>query len=347
MEQSKIISFIIPAYNSEKYLYKCLNSFLLNENTNSKMEVIIVNDGSTDGTEKIGNDFAKKYPQIFQVVSKKNGGHGSAVNEGTKKAKGLYLKVIDSDDWILTENLENYISALESISADVVLTPYFFYNIQTHSLQPCSYSDKNIPSKLTLNDVCEKWTDVKELFTIHGITYRTEFYRQNSKTLPEHIFYDDQIYTTVPCCYSKCIYYCPIFLYIYRIGDSSQSVSEKNQAIRNTHLKKIILSMSQDYKQHKEQFLEYEGEFYLEKMKIVLLSYYRVTCLLLSDRRQGRKKAKHMNAYMKQLIPELWQSTKMKYNIFVFLSLLHFSSRQYQYVLNSIIYRHIKKYQNS
>ncbi len=71
MDQFKIISFIIPTYNSEKYLYKCLNSFLLNENTNSKIEVIIVNDGSTDGTEKIGNDFAKKYPQIFQVVSKK------------------------------------------------------------------------------------------------------------------------------------------------------------------------------------------------------------------------------------------------------------------------------------
>lgn len=101
----KIISFIIPSYNVEQYLEKCLSSFL-NPQAIEQMEVIIVDDGSKDRTARIAEDYVKQYPELFRLISKENGGHGSAINAGTAAAVGRYLKVIDADDWVVTENLK-------------------------------------------------------------------------------------------------------------------------------------------------------------------------------------------------------------------------------------------------
>ena len=342
MAQTKTISFIIPAYNSENYLYRCLNSFLYTENTNSKIEVIIVNDGSTDRTEEIGMGFVRRNPDIFKIINKRNGGHGSAINEGASSAKGTYLKVVDSDDWIITKNLESYISMLEATAADVILTPYLFYNIQDQVSRPCSYFSKYSSSFFTLSDVCGHWHDIKELFTIHGITYRTEFYREKSRKLTENVFYDDQEYTTIPCCYAKTRYFSSIFLYVYRIGDQGQSISEKNQAMRIEHLEKVVLSMGRYYGQSRERLQPAEKMFYLYKMEIALLSYYRVSCLLLPNRKQGREKAGQMNRKVKDSIPDLWKKMVVKYYIFILFNILHFSSHKYQAIINSNFYNHIK-----
>lgn len=343
MAQIKTISFIIPAYNSEKYLYKCLNSFLYTENTNSKIEVIIVNDGSTDRTEEIGMGFVRRNPDIFKIINKRNGGHGSAINEGASSAKGTYLKVVDSDDWIITKNLESYISMLEATAADVILTPYLFYNIQDQVSRPCSYSSKYSSSFFTLSDVCGHWHDIKELFTIHGITYRTEFYREKSRKLTENVFYDDQEYTTIPCCYAKTLYFSSIFLYVYRIGDQGQSISEKNQAMRIEHLEKVVLSMGRYYGQSRERLQPAEKMFYLYKMEIALLSYYRVSCLLLPNRKQGRRAARRMNAVTKVWGCSLWKRIRGKYHVFILLNWFHISSEQYRFLLDSGFYRRVRK----
>ena len=101
---SKIVSFIIPSYNVEQYLRTALDSFLLDE-VLEKIEVIVVDDGSKDSTAEIAREYVKRKPEVFRLLQKENGGHGSAINEGTRIAVGKYLKVIDADDWVITENL--------------------------------------------------------------------------------------------------------------------------------------------------------------------------------------------------------------------------------------------------
>ena len=64
------------------------------------MEIIIVDDGSSDRTAEIADDYAEKYPTIVKAIHQENGGHGQAVNTGIKNATGLYFKVVDSDDWV-------------------------------------------------------------------------------------------------------------------------------------------------------------------------------------------------------------------------------------------------------
>lgn len=83
----KIISFAVPCYNSAEYMRKCVDSLL---SGGEDVEVIIVNDGSKDGTLEIARGYAEKYPDIVKVIDKENGGHGSGVNAGLKAATGLY-----------------------------------------------------------------------------------------------------------------------------------------------------------------------------------------------------------------------------------------------------------------
>src|SRR5699024_1030597 len=92
----KYISFAIPCYNSEAYMEKAVNSILVG---GEDVEIIIVNDGSKDGTQEIAEKYQEKYPTIVKAVKKENGGHGDAVNCGLEHAAGKYFKVVDSDDW--------------------------------------------------------------------------------------------------------------------------------------------------------------------------------------------------------------------------------------------------------
>ena len=93
----KYLTITVPCFNSEKYLRRCMDSLIIGGND---VEIIVVDDGSTDQTGEIADLYAKCFPDIVTVVHKENGGHGSGVNTGLKLAKGRYFKVVDSDDWL-------------------------------------------------------------------------------------------------------------------------------------------------------------------------------------------------------------------------------------------------------
>ena len=92
----KLLSVTVPCYNSEDYMENCIHSLLTG---GPEVEIIIVDDGSTDRTGEIADKYAKDYPDIVKVVHQENGGHGEAVNTGLRYAEGLFFKVVDSDDW--------------------------------------------------------------------------------------------------------------------------------------------------------------------------------------------------------------------------------------------------------
>ena len=126
----KRLSFVIPAYNSEAYLEKCLSS-MLEPSVLEDLEIIVVNDGSTDATEKIALDFCGRYPGTVRLITQKNLGHGGALNTGCAAAQGKYLKVVDADDWVERKSLPALIKALETCDSDVVLTHNRTVNIPT------------------------------------------------------------------------------------------------------------------------------------------------------------------------------------------------------------------------
>ena len=113
------VSIIIPIYNAEKYLYRCLQS-ILSQKYND-WEAILVNDGSTDASLEICNSFLNNAELKFRLISQPNSGVSVARNEGLSHASGEYVMFLDSDDYMLPEMCEIMVNALETKNADIVV----------------------------------------------------------------------------------------------------------------------------------------------------------------------------------------------------------------------------------
>ena len=123
-----MVSIVIPIYNSENYLEECIESILNQKYDLDKIQIILVNDGSTDNSLKICKKYAKKYDNIL-IIDQKNSGVSSARNNGIKKSKGKYITLLDSDDLISRNTIHNLINFFEKNydSVDIITYPIYFY----------------------------------------------------------------------------------------------------------------------------------------------------------------------------------------------------------------------------
>ena len=107
----KLLSVIIPTYNMELYLRRCLDSLLVSGENMALLEVLIINDGSMDASSAIAHTYESDYPQTFRVIDKANGNYGSCINRGLKEARGQFVRILDADDYYQTGNLDQFFSA--------------------------------------------------------------------------------------------------------------------------------------------------------------------------------------------------------------------------------------------
>ncbi|MBO4991598.1 MAG: glycosyltransferase family 2 protein, partial [Firmicutes bacterium] len=217
----KLLTFVIPAYNSEQFLDKCITSMLAAEIL-EQLEIIVVNDGSTDGTVQIAENYCTNYPDVVRLISQENKGHGGALNTGCAAAQGKYLKVIDADDWVETQNLSIFFRYLGHCDSEVVLTHHHTIDISNGEIKNWRNYPDEFGKRYSFTDVMSSWKSFDRSLTFHGITYRTDFYQKYAKPLPEHVFYEDHEYATFPCCMAESITCFDLFIYDYRIGDVNQ-----------------------------------------------------------------------------------------------------------------------------
>lgn len=121
----KILTVVVPTYNAEKYLRDNLESFEIPE-LMQDIEILIVNDGSTDHSLEIAREYAERYPDTYRVITKENGGHGSGINCGIEYALGSYFKVVDADDWVGKEAFVSLVRTLKTSDADVVYSGFLW-----------------------------------------------------------------------------------------------------------------------------------------------------------------------------------------------------------------------------
>ena len=224
----KLLSVAIPCYNSEAYMSKCINSLLIG---GEEVEIIIVDDGSSDRTAEIADDYAEKYPTIVKAIHQENGGHGQAVNTGIKNATGLYFKVVDSDDWV---NQDAYYEVLKTLyeltrGAETVdlLISNFVYEKQGVTRKKVMQYRHCFPTNQIFG-----WDEVRHMkkgqyLLMHSMIYRTKLLHDCGMELPKHTFYVDNLFAFEPLPYVKNLYYLDVNFYRYFIGRDDQSVNEK------------------------------------------------------------------------------------------------------------------------
>ena len=224
----KLLTITIPCYNSQEYMEHAINSALIG---GDDIEIIIVDDGSSDNTLQIAKQYEEKYPSIVRAIHKENGGHGSAVNTGIDNAEGVYFKVLDSDDWLDAYSLQRVLQLLremitDGIGLDMVISNYVYEKPSVHKHKVMSYNIA-IPKDKVIS-----WKDfrhfrVSQNLLMHSIIYRTKLLRDCGLRLPEHTFYVDNIYVYKPLPSVKTLYYMDVDFYRYFIGREDQSVNEK------------------------------------------------------------------------------------------------------------------------
>ena len=335
----KLLSFIIPSYNCQAYLEKCLVS-MLHPELLEQLDIIVVNDGSQDGTAAIAEKFAAAYPGTVRLINQENKGHGGALNTGCAAAQGKYLKVIDADDWVETDNLPAFLSFLEGCDSDVVLTHHYTRDISNGQVKQWKSYPRQFEKAYTLAQIMECPGNFDRSLTFHGVTYRTDFYRARAMQLSEKVFYEDHEFATVPCCFASCVTPLDLFIYHYRIGDVEQSVSQANQLKRLSHMETVLNRLVREYN---ALDLSGGGRAYFEmKAQVVLLSYITTVMLVEPNRSKGRKLGQAMMQTFKTQLPGAYHRSVNQYRIFRLMNRLHISKSTWDQLLNSRLYRRIR-----
>lgn len=221
-----LLSVIVPAYNMEAYLGVCLFS-LLNHKQRSRMEVLVVNDGSKDATLNVAQEYQDCYPPIVRVIDKNNGGHGSCINVALKEARGKYVRVVDSDDWVVSENLGRMISRLEGEDADCVLTYAQYDYVEDGSAAAVIAYDNLIDGqKRTFDEMLFAGYDFKGYGPIlPTASWKREILLQSDVFLPEGVAYGDMLWNVLPLRRAESVVLYDLDIYRYTMGRPGQTVS--------------------------------------------------------------------------------------------------------------------------
>lgn len=234
----KLLSIIVPSYNMEKYLPKCLGSLVVDDaDMLNRLDVIVVNDGSKDRTSEIAHEFESKYPGIFRVIDKANGNYGSCINAALPTAKGRFVKILDADDTYDTAAFGRYLKELANLppTTDMVMNDWVQVDEKGGVTNSTTYP---LPTDV-LFGVGECVKHVRWM-AMHAVAFRTSLLGEIGYVQTEGISYTDLEWVYLPVAFAREIRYVKQFVYRHWVGRSGQTV-ERKTVIKNRWMQDEIL----------------------------------------------------------------------------------------------------------
>lgn len=326
----KVLTVSIAAYNVESYIRRTLES-LIKADGDNRLEVIIVDDGSTDNTSGIAEEFCKKYPHVFKLIKKSNGGYGSTINASLKYATGKYFKLLDGDDWFQSEILCLYLDYLEGADSDIVLSPYKIIYMPDRKVDI-----KDSHKEMSLSTQSFEGGEIKSSVTHQELVVKTDMLKEHSVHITENCFYTDQEFVFQSLLFSKSITRFGIPVYCYQIGRQGQSVGI--EGLRKHH-KDTMMVANNLYRMYSTGFNPAEPE----KNIILQIKLLRATGLVYKanivrlDVKNAKDELYQFDLSMKNCYPEIYSMTN-KIRIVKLLRLFKFKAFQ----IVRIIYFNLK-----
>lgn len=260
---NKVVSIILPTYNMEKYLHKCLDSLIVSDENMELLEVLVINDGSKDASSQIAHEYETKYPQTFRVVDKENGNYGSCINRGLKEATGKYVKVLDADDYYDNEIFSQFLAYLCQVEADLIIND--FCTIDENGAITETYTfDLSTSKTFTLRDIPPLMV---EWLWHHGITYKTKILQSINYWQTEGISYTDDEWVFMPMIAVHTVLYFPHMMYHYLLGREGQTFDPN--VMKSSFDKRVIVgkSMAKFYGKVQKELSDDVSSFMTEKLK--------------------------------------------------------------------------------
>lgn len=221
----KLLTIVVPTYNMQDYLRRCLDSLLLPKDQIEKLEVLVINDGSKDNSSNIAHEYQTNYPTIFRVIDKENGNYGSCINVGLKEATGKYFKILDSDDWYDTKELSHFLDKLNVIDTDAVFTNFTIVSKEDKK----TYSAKNVDfsAVYSFDTFSFKTSANQNIFCMHSLCFKLSLLRNVKLNLQEGISYTDNEFCYYPLVKAKDFTFIDNNLYLYNVSRDEQTISKE------------------------------------------------------------------------------------------------------------------------
>ncbi len=300
---NKLLSIVIPTYNMQNYLHRCLDSLLLPDTQIEQLEVLVINDGSKDNSSVIAHEYETEHPNTFRVIDKENGNYGSCINRGLKEATGKYIKILDADDWFDTSEFSRYMDELQHIEADMILTNHQVVDDAGNLASKYSYNIE--PNKLF---AFQEYKEPGVYFAMHSITYRTQMLREIKYRQTEGISYTDTEWVFYPQHGVQSCIYLPFDVYRYVVGREGQTMDAKVLLKSVSHYDKLLRAMV-DFANHLSDQAKQLYTYQRIEAQIAHLSMgvYR-TCLVLQDADNYDKALiKAFDDFMKHERPQVYK----------------------------------------
>ncbi len=287
------VSIIVPFYNVENYIEKCLQS-LVNQ-TLEDVEIILVNDGSQDGTEEIAKQFVEKYPNKIIYLEKENGGLSDARNYAIPHAKGEYIAFLDSDDYVETNMYEEMYNKAKKEDLDYVECDFLW-----------EYPNKTLESK------GKQYNNKKEMFIYTRVVtwnklIKREIVQDNHLEFPKGYRYEDVefFYKLLPLIHHYGIVQKPFVHYVQR----ENSISN----VQNTRTKEIIDVLGHVMKYYKTNnlFEEYKEEIEYTYARYVLCSSM-LRMVMIEDKKERKEIIKFAWKSLNTQFPNWKKNTYLK-----------------------------------
>lgn len=224
--EQPLLTIAMSSYNVRNYILNGIASIKRQPYTND-IEVIVVDDGSTDDSVKVVKQFntflEKQGVRSIKIIKKRNGGHGSTINEAVKAASGKYFRLLDADDYYSTPNFMAFLEQLKDCSSDLVLSDYTEDVLSPYHFNAVSPYRESLSSKKARPVSRVAFPGVGPLLAT--TTIKTKLLQANHELIDEKSFYVDMEYNFINYSISDTISYIPENIYIYLIGRKNQSMA--------------------------------------------------------------------------------------------------------------------------
>ncbi len=249
-----ILSIIIPVYKVEKYIRKCLDSIFSQQYDKSKVEIIVVNDGTPDNSMLIVQEFADSYDNI-RILNQDNQGLSAARNAGIEVAQGDYVWFVDSDDWLEPNSLNTMIKRIAQYLGDVFMIKLRHYNENGQILE--GWTDKFISVEVLKG---YEFISKKYPFApIQELVISRRLLERYSLRFVRGIYHEDHEFAPRLLMKTKMVVIIPEYLYDYLIRDSGSITSDNSLRIKR---KESIMWIIIDQIKHLHSTDKYEREIY-------------------------------------------------------------------------------------
>lgn len=302
---TKTLSIIIPSYNMEDYLTRCLDSLII-KNMNY-LEIIVVNDGSKDRTLKIAQSYARQFPKTVTVIDKCNGNYGSCINAALKIATGKYIRILDADDYYDSSSLQQFMEFLNAQDCDMILSDYVTVNSTgqmtsapiTLPLQDLAYK------QFTIEELLQRYTGI---ISQHFITYRKNILEQIQYHQTEGISYTDMQWIFEPMTQVQSVTYFPHVIYMYFVGRDGQTVSVPISKRANSIIP--ILKWEIDTIEKYQESLPDYIKTYLHNCFLFMASRFYIDSIYNGTTEETNSHLSNIDILLEQKLPDLFELTK-------------------------------------